>query len=264
MDRFAVGTAVSLEIAYVDYNDNPVVPTAVSYTVLDENDMLLAGPIAIAGPYTTSASFTIDAAYNTPAGARQIELKMTNATGDTYADAMYQLKDSGSGLALLVNTFQTHIQALLAAQDLVNMSGWLAASEDQQIAALMEAYFRLTRFAYLIKWPEYVDTQNIYLQDMHARITPQMWPVMTPTLFAPYPVQFRNALKKAQIVEANSILVTDPIGDKRRAGIQMEQVGESRIAFRVGVRPLDFGVCRDTLLCIKSYLDFRVSLTRAP
>lgn len=264
MDRFAVGTDVSLQIAYVDYNDMPIAPTAVSYSVFDENGTLIVGPVALSGPYTDTADIIVAAAYNASVGARQIEVKMTTATGDSYVDARYQLQDGSTRLVLLKNTFQTLIQALLTANDMVNVSSWVEADENQQIAALVEAYYRLTRFAYLIKWPEYVDTQNIYLQDMHARITPQMWPVMTPALFAPYPVQFQAALKKAQIVEANAVLIGDPVADKRRSGVQSETIGESKMTFRGGIRQLDFGVSRETFNVVKSYIDYRLTLTRAP
>lgn len=262
MQRFAVGNAVSLEIAYVDYNGDPVTPTAVSYTISDETDEEIAGPIAIAGPYTDKAVFTVDAAHNAVAGGRLISLKMTTASGDVFVDAVYQLR-AEKRLVVLENSFQTYLQAQLLANDMINLVGWEGATEDQRIFALEEAFRRLTEFGYLIRWPEYVDTQNIYLQDMHARITPQMWPVMTAALFEPYPATFRQAIAKAQIIEANAILTSDPIGDKRRAGISMEKVGESTTSFRAGIRPLELGIHRDTLQTIRNYIQFRMTITRA-
>jgi hypothetical protein len=262
MDRFPVGTAVTLQIAYVDYNDVAVVPTGVSYTVRNENDDELAADIPVAGPYTDKATITIAGNLNTPAGARMIELKMTNAAGDTFVDAVYEVRDRVR-LVLLDNSFITYLQAQLIANMMPNAVGWQGATEDQRIYALMAAYERLTRFAYLIKWPEQVDTQNILLQDQHARITPQMWPAMTPELLAPYPVNFRNALAKAQVIEANAVLTGDPIADKRRAGLMAESVGESKMMWRGGVRPLDYGVHRDTFDALKGYIDYRLTLTRA-
>jgi hypothetical protein len=263
MDRFAVGTSVALVIAYVDYNGNALSPTAVSYTILDETDAVLAGPFSVAGPLSSEADITIPGNYNATPGGRRIEMKMTTDTGDTFVDAVYEVFNQATRLTLLVNSFQTYLQAQLTANGLPNLVSWSGATEDQRIAAMQAAYFRLTQFAYLIRFPEYVDTQNIYLQDMHAHITPQMWPVMTPVLFAPYPVSFRNALAKAQVIEANAILTADPIGDRRKSGLLAESIGESKMMFRGGVRPLDLGVSRDTLLTIRAYLDLRFTLTRA-
>jgi hypothetical protein len=264
MDRFPVGTAVAVEIVYVDYNGDPVTPTAVTYTVTDENGNVITGPTAIAGPYTTQANITITGNFNTPAGARNIELEMTTAIGTSYVNYSYQVRDDNARLVLLTNTFQSLLQAKLTANDVINIPAWQSASDDVLIGAMAEAYYRLTRFGYLIRWPEYVDTQNIYLQDMHARITPQMWPVMTQLLFSAYPIQFQAALKKAQIVEANAVISPDPIGDKRRAGLLAESVGESKFMFRSGVRPLDMGISVETLKLLKTYLDYRFTLTRAP
>jgi hypothetical protein len=263
MDRFAVGTDVELFMAFVDANGNPVTPNSATYNLYDETEALLTGPVAVSDVSGEAADIIITRNFNTPAGARRVELAITTSSGVTYVDAIYEVFDQQNRLIPLTNSFQTYLQAQLVANKLTGLIGFIGASEDQQIAALSTAYDRLTQFAYLIKWPEYVDTQNIYLQDMHARITPQMWPVMTPVLFAPYPIQFQQALMKAQVVEANAILTPDPIGDRRRTGLLAESIGESKMMFRGGIRPLSMGISNDTLRVVRAYLDYRFTLTRA-
>jgi hypothetical protein len=261
MDRFAVGAPVTVEITYVDYNGVAVTPTAVSYTLLDETDTVLDGPNVIAGPYTTKATITIAGGFNSPAGARQVELKMTTAAGaEIYADATYEVR-AEKRLVALTNSFQTYLQAQMLANSMPRLTGWAAATEDQRIYAMEEAFIRLTRFGYLIRWPA-IDTQNVLTMDVPARITPQMWPLMTADLFDVYPTAFKDALNKAQVTEANAILVGDPVGAKIRAGILAETVGESKMMFRSGIKPLNYGVHRDTFEMLKGYISTRMTLTR--
>jgi hypothetical protein len=262
MDRFPVGATVTLEIPFVDFNGEAVTPTAVTYTVIDENDAILAGPTVIAPPYVDAATVVINGALNTPAGARMIELQITTAQGPLTADATYEIR-SNRRLTVLTNSFQTYLQAQLIANQMPALIGWAAATEDQRTFALEEAYARLTSFAYLIRYPEYVDAQNIISVGYPYHITPQMWPVMTLSHFGFYPLNFRTAIAKAQVVEANAVLTSDPIRDKIHSGLASEAVGESKMVFRQGVRKIDMGISRDAMRLIQNYLDFRLTLTRS-
>lgn len=287
MDRYDIGTAATFQINYVDESGNALTPTAVSYAVYDEvasqlvltpgigfydegvgilqNDQPVGGSVTVVGPWISPQTITIPGGFNATAGGRQVIFAITSAAGVNYVTYSYRVLPSPqSRLVLLVNTFQTFLAAQVVADDIPNLPAWGAASDNDRTTALIEAYRRLTRFGYLIKWPEYVDTQNIYLQDIHARITPQMWPVMTTAIFAPYPLTFQEALAKAQVVEANHVLTSDPITYKRSLGLLAESVGESKMMFKGGIRPLDMGVSKDTLVIIRPYLDYRVTLTRAP
>jgi hypothetical protein len=115
----------------------------------------------------------------------------------------------------------------------------------------------------VIPWPELLDMQSRIAPHYKADITPRMWPLMTEDLFAQYPEAFREALKRAQVVEANQILTGDGYASRRKAGLMSESVGESSMMFKAGVRPLDLGISREALDYLTGFLNNRITTTRA-
>jgi hypothetical protein len=77
-----------------------------------------------------------------------------------------------------------------------------------------------------------------------------------------YPPRFQNALKRAQMLEANSILGGNQIADKRRDGIISETIGESKI-FLNNRPPLRTPVTREALEALYGYLYYQSRVGRA-
>jgi hypothetical protein len=91
-----------------------------------------------------------------------------------------------------------------------------------------------------------------------------MWPLMTASVWQEYPAYFRDALARAQVIQANALLTFDPIADRRRAGVFSEKIGESSMMFKNGVRKLDEDtVCRPALNELAQFINNRITLTRA-
>jgi hypothetical protein len=114
----------------------------------------------------------------------------------------------------------------------------------------------------VISWPEFPDMQSVLFPEYTSGLSPRMWPMMTPDLYERYPVQFRDAMMDAQIIEANQVLAGDVIGDKMRSGLLAWTVGESKMMFRSGVGPLQGRLSRDTMNRLTGWLNNRVTLTR--
>lgn len=264
MLSYPVGATVPVTIALIDQNGDPVTPTGLSYVVYDETDAVLvtATTIPVETPAQTEVSINVPGASNATAGGRLVELTITTDNGPIVSSSSYLIAPTRR-LVLLDNTFQTYIQACLIAQTMPNQIGWLGAEKTDQEQALIEAYTRLVRFSYLIRWPENVDAQDFLHWKEVDRIIPQMWPLMTEELFDRYPASFRIALRKAQVAEANEILRGDKLGDKRRAGVFSESVGESKMMFMPGIRALQLGASRAALDYLKGYVDARITITRS-
>jgi hypothetical protein len=270
MKSYPSGVAVSLTFPLVDFKGDPVTPTGLSVRVFDENEIEVVGSQSIVfNPGDPEIEFTVSAIANTLSGAtrigyRQVELIMTLAEGSYTVSQGYGVK-ANVQLGVLENSFQTFGNALVLAETMPNLSGWIAATDSDRIAALIEAFTRLTRFGYLVKWPRDPDAQNsiAWFDSRNEIIVPRLWTMMSVERFMTlYPEAFRLAIRKAQISEANQILSGDIIADKRRAGIVSEKTGESSMTFNSS-KPLNLGISQQAFQYITGYIDIKITLTRS-
>ena len=71
--------------------------------------------------------------------------------------------------------------------------------------------------------------------------------------FKKWPKDFQNALRRAQLYEADQILKGDPVGDKRRAGVVSETIGEAKMFFNARP-PLRLALCVQAMETLSPYL----------
>lgn len=263
MQTFPVGTNAVVEIEFSNNDGDPVTPTALSYTVLNGSGETVRADTPIADLTGTSTIVTVPHALIAAPGGYAIELSITVAGGEVFVqEAVFGVVPQVR-LEFLKNTFQSRASALFIANSIPGLSSWAGASRNEQETALIEAFSRITRLNFFIPWPELMDVQNRIAPEYQSHLTPRMWPLMTPSLYAIYPDYFRDALNKAQVAQANFLLTDDPIGDRRRGGLFSEKIGESSIMFKNGVRPLDETVCREAMNYLTQFINTRITLTRS-
>lgn len=265
MNIYPVDVDVTVTIPFKDLSGAVVTPTGLAYNLYDGNDERIVGPVALPapGPEEESVEVTIDRQYNAEEGVRTVELVMTTAKGNVLAEVVYAVQHLVR-LVPLENSFQTYSQSQLTAFEMVNVNPFLLASKNDQVAALIEAFTRLTKLTYVIRYGDEIgDSSRILISEPH-RITPDMWEVMDLDLFNEYPQMFIKALQKAQVCEANILLKGDRIGERRRAGLLSESIGESSMMFKTGVRPLDLSVSRETYNYLTGFVEVgRIGIGRA-
>jgi len=271
MKNYPVGTAVTLRIPLIDLNGDPVTPTGLFARVTDEHGVERVPEAEVAvSEGATDVEFTVPASANALPdgavdGARTVTIRIETDAGTFTSEETYLLL-APVRLVIMDNSFQTYEQAVLEASRIPGLEGFAGASKVEQTRALMEAYRRLTKLGYRVRRPEDVDPQNVMyeLGSYYQTITPRRWDALTLDHYlTQLPEPFRQALRRAQVVEANEILRHDPIGEKRRAGLLSESIGESSMMFRSGVRPLDLGVSTAALNELAGYVEMRMTLTRA-
>jgi len=269
MNSYAAGLAVNVTLEFHDLNGDPVTPTALSYMVQDENGTeLIPGSVLPLEAGATSATILIPAEHNRlapreSAGVRVVTLFMNDAAGAHEVYTTYMLRRP-QRLQVLDNSFITYPKSILIADEIPRLDAWNMANAMDRQAALIEAYTRLTRFGYIVKRPEEADSMSYLTDDLWgtARITPQMWPVMEAAYFNALPQNFRTALAKAQVAEANEILAGDVVGELRRSGLLSKSVGESSMMFRSG-KPLEMGISHQALNYLTGFVDLRMTVTRS-
>lgn len=261
MDTYQIGATVSLSFPLIDLNGDPVVPTGVSYTVRDENGQILQPATAVTvAAGATVAAVSVAPSVNQAAGLRMVTVTFATAGGPITYEAAYILRDPVR-LRVLQNSFQTFEQALYEASRLLRLDAFAAADPDDQKSALEEAYLRLTRLGYRLRKRD-DDLFNRITWYVDETISPRRWLDMSEAEFNLLPIDFKKAIKRAQVLEANAILAVDPVADRRRFGIVSETIGESSMFFR-NAKPLDLGLSAAALDALTGYVDIRMVTTRS-
>jgi hypothetical protein len=213
-------------------------------------------------PTDTDATITVPPAHNNAAGGRVVRLYVESVSGTHTVEETYVLR-AANRLEFLKNSFMTYTRAQVLATEIPRLDSWNMAAKEDREAALIEAFTRITRLGFRVKWPEDIEIQGYLMSHFWDRqiIKPENWPHVTTEIFGAWPEAFSRGLQKAQIVEADQLLQGDVVGSKRRLGVMSESIGESSMMFRPG-KPLDLGLSRQALEYLTGYLDLRMTLTR--
>lgn len=235
-------TEVVVTVALPVFGGAPLIPSTVTRSVKDETGAIVSPaeevPVEGSAPggAITSMDITIPASINGIPGrraARVVDVQFTTDKGVFDAQVIYLL-ESPEQLQRLKNSFVNAAEAQMTRRDMPRLDGWDAATEAERVAALVTAYRSLCRLTYRYRnheailqsrltWGDPNFDGYIYIVDIET-LTDEEW--------AQVPDKVREAIQRAQMAEADTLLRGDPVGDKRRAGIISETVGESSMFFR--------------------------------
>jgi len=240
-----------------------IVPVTVEYEITDENGSEIQARTALVG-YTSGAPvIEIDAPLNTltdtDRALRVVTIWMTTASGDTFTDRQRYVIQTFDVLKPFGNSFQTLDQALLTAAAIVDLPGWEEASDNQRISAMIEAHERVCRLNLRYKEDPAFKSQ--------AMLNERSWTYISNARlieaddWASFPAAFKNALMRAQVIEADILLSGDPIRDKRLQGIVSETIGEAKMFFN-NRPPIQLPVSKRTLEVLGGYFHFITSVGR--
>ncbi len=286
MQTFQAGADVTLTFTPSNASGPLGAPWTLAWRVLDQTGAELqpfqeivsppsASPVLVTIPATLNVippPLTQDVhgskSVNQPANymaARTVELWVTTDAGAFPFRQSYAIRDLRDPLVLLVNSFQTLVQAEMEALMVPGLEGWPTATDEMKVSAMVEAHRRLTRLGYFVRWPRDPDAQNtLYWWDMRNEyIVPRLWQVMAVERYLTYyPEDFRVALRRAQICEADHILYADPIEKKRELGLLATSNGEAKAMFRSSM-PYSMGISRRSMEFLTGYINLRQTLTRS-
>lgn len=151
----------------------------------------------------------------------------------------------GAPISFMNGSYQTYQEAELTAYGLPNLESWLDASEPEKVNALTAAFNHLGLLVFY--------TNGVKIFDLNG---------LPITFINTLSAEFFARLRRAQVIEANSILCKDPDVENRENGLILKKVGESSNMYRQG-KPLIFPVCRRAMVELTGYIDFGVKIGRA-
>ena len=218
--------------------------TAITVAVRDETGVLIGNLTpGIPDDIDSELTFTVPAERNllpvgARKGARQIEVTMTDATG-TFIEINHYVLAATNQLTLLENTFMSYPESLMVRSDLPQLMGWDIATDTDRQAALLVAHQAMCNLRYRYRVGQAGSQRR--LSDFPGVSTDTaggIWATISDIRsvldweWQEMPADFKTALKRAQIVEADNSLAGDPVGEKRRMGIVSETIGESSMFFK--------------------------------
>lgn len=268
MQNYKPGTNVPLTFSLVDESGSFLTPTSIRWRILDEAELELQAWAVIAVlPTTSDLTVVIPLALTAlvPTAMRVIrtvELELVTARGTVQLSDSVMIQGT-TALLFGVNTFHTYPQALLVTEDFTadGMAGWASADRDTREKALIEAYGRVMQCPLGVRT---LDSQSTLNQDSSfiRSFGPAMVRDMTPSqLLALYPPMLTD-LRRAQTVEANDILLADPIQEAHKSGLVSMTTGETSQSFRTSA-PLDLPVGPRAMKYLQRWISFNARIGRS-
>jgi hypothetical protein len=292
MNVYLAGTPVTLTIPLQDRSGNALIVDSLSYRVVDYANTELVPLTALAGfiAGSSAAVVTVSGLLNALAAipapitssqidafttreVRTVELLLSVGGSTILMTSSYGL-ESADPLVVGLNSFQSLPQAELNSLDIPNLVAWGTASDNDKIAAMIDARAHILQlnFSLLnsnINWGQ--DNMNFIpegaYQSPYAGIGTRLFmfngnlSLLTPTQFVKLPVRFKLALAKAQVAEADSIMSGDTVEAKRREGLMLDTIGETKQMYRAG-KPLDLPVSKRALKYLSQFVTFSKHIGR--
>lgn len=276
MKLYLAGTDVSLIIPIQDRYGNALSATAVDYeVVLSDNTAVVnrqpVGGFVAAQP---SVSITIPASANQLSGQFPREPRKVNLycviDGNTVLISESYGIEPADPLWAGVNSFQSFAEAEMTAASMPNLAGWESADADAKIAAMVEARLNICRINFALldsnaRWGQnslnYVPEGTYKVDTIRNNLLFYGLDSLTQEQYLKLPERFRNALKLAQVAEADMLLGGDDLLQKRQAGIVEDSTGESTQRFRTG-KVLTQSVCSRAMRYLSPYISYSMRLGR--
>lgn len=250
MQAYLGGTAVSLTIPLVDADGECIVADSVEYRVIDQNEVELVAKVALAGFTSGDDQAVVEVSsiintlpLNDLRGMRVVELYALTLTGTIKVEQGYFI-EAEAVLVEGVNSFQSYSKAVYSSYEIPAIQGWGQCDKSERVAALIAARRNIGHLRFL---DSSASTSDI------TELTQTQWAAM--------PVEFKAAVCRAQIIEADYLLGGDPYGEYRRAGVMSMTVGEAKQFFRPA-KAIEGAVCARAMKELSKYILIRTRIAR--
>lgn len=227
------------------------------------------------------AVITIDAEFGkVPEGqAKDIRALIVNMATETETLAtqkIYYALVAKNPLIVGENSFVTLEKFYLIASMTPGLDQVDTANEADLVTSLLESYQRISTHRFRLPYSS-IRMENVGYKSEIAwrpRAITDADPLgiythsfkitdLTSDEFENLPSDFKDALMKAQVIEANSILApTDTIEERRRKGVILETIHEVKMMFS-STTPVQTTLAKDALVVLAPYLDNTIRIGRA-
>lgn len=222
MEEFAAGTDVFVTFPHSN-NTTTLTVTDLKYQVLDAQGVILKdwSTAPSFNPAATSTTITVLKELNATTDkldVRQVNVQLYTSSGTYQQTSYYKLVGDLTKLTVMKDSFMSYPESIVARAKMSETMEYFDALPDSLKAVALENAFRN-----IVKLKFRFTTTQQCGTDIRAYSVEQ---------FKTLPAEFQEAVKKAQLSEANSLVENSPIQDKIRQGIISETIGESSMFFK--------------------------------
>ncbi|WP_374335519.1 hypothetical protein [Methyloversatilis sp.] len=258
---FLSGNAVSIPVSLMDELGNLLTVNSIEYRILNQDNAVLVDRTSLDGYVAgvTDVDIAVAADKNALSEGSLKELRVVevylNTPQGVVRKSFEYIIEAESNLVEGVNSFQSYAKAILVASDIPRLDGWNGSDKTERTKALIRARHNIgmLRFRYVFD-----DQQDIIDNTLSVTNLSEA----TPEEYARLPKTFREALQRAQVIEADYLLGSDEAGEFRREGVMSRTVGESKQFFRPG-KPLEGPVSQKTMRELTKWVLTRKRVGRA-
>lgn len=265
-------TDVQIKILLKDDSDIFLDPIAVSYSLLDSSSNIVT-PITLLTtflvgdtealvdilPLYNSIGFEIDGITQKKRDFKTVVLTLTLYSGATFVIETQYIVSKSSQLTIMENTYQLMVFAEMLSMDM-KVPDWKIATTEEKRLAMIESYTRLGKFGYEIQNNLNIDSQsllyaNLFISPVKRRIHHLNF--MREEAFLDLPSNFLDIIRRAQVIEADSIIHNDltPSIVKSRIieGVRTETIGDSSITMKTTIGA-EYTISKATMRELSGYL----------
>lgn len=260
MQMFLGNQDVTLVVPLISPDGIAIDASAVQYRVINQNETELVAKTTPSAFMTgdTEVEIAIPGLVNSLGVSalrelRIIELYVTGITGLTKLSVEYMI-EADVVLVAGINSFQSYPSALMVGYETPNIDAWSSAGKNERINGLTAARRNIGRVAmrYALPMNEIDGTRLVATSQINTGWYGDIT-TLTAEQFTALPADFKAALCRAQVIEADFLLGGDAAGDIRRSGVMSSTVGESSQFFRT-TKPLEGAVCKRAMQELSRYV----------
>jgi len=256
---------VQILVPFSDLTGLTIVPSSVTAILLNgEDDVLLNYGTVSFDPAGVEVAIVVPGIANTLEEenlqeVRRLEVTIIHA-GGTFVRSHSYVIEAEQSLQIMRNSFMTYDTALMMSAQFVNMTAFVTATDERRKAALSEAYRRICNLSLVYS----IQNSSAEVVSEH-RVNRFNWVIITKDAFqTQLPTHFKNALRSAQLAEADMLLQGNVIARKHAQGVVSETIGESSVTLRAGFAgAADQGVSTGALALLSGYIDRTIKIARA-
>lgn len=156
------------------------------------------------------------------------------------------------------NSFASYQDLILASFDMTDLAAFRDASREEQIAALITAYYNVGSmgvvfFHTFLADPTFLSPQELFQITSTRALSADAINALKPNI--------RTQLLRSQLAEADSILGGNPIERQRIMGLLSHAAGESTHFYRTS-KPLELPICRRAAVELRGILNYALRISR--
>lgn len=280
MNTYPEGKDIEIEVQVIDASGEPFMDSCdATWTLTDVDDEILSKG-EVKGVTEGVCKIKIESKFNTAESGRIKDMRVlyvefSAENTELQEQTIKYLVAAKTPLVVGANSFVTLEQAQLLAETTPNMTYFKSASEEQIVQSLSASYekiasyrFRLNTRAVMeniafvseVAWrPRAItDDDPMGLHSYRFKLSE-----VTPESYKTLPEDFKKALSKAQVLEANSQMApTDSIEQRRRKGVILETINEVKMMFS-STTPVKENICSEAMSILAPWIDRSMRIGRA-